>query len=182
MISSEVAKRYAVGLFELAQEKNMIDTIADEMRSIAEVCRQDKTLLNFLAAPQIRDQDKEEVVKSVFAKRVSKPVGRFLEIIIAKRRSQFLVEIAEAFNDLVLDSQGFLKTRVETAIELTEKEAKALQEKLEMKTGKKILMSKAVKPQILGGMIVYLGSQIIDKSIRHDLSILRDRLLDLKVH
>ncbi|NIP43779.1 MAG: F0F1 ATP synthase subunit delta [candidate division Zixibacteria bacterium] len=182
MISSEVAKRYAVGLFELAQEKNMIDQIADEMRSIAEVCKQDKTLLNFLAAPQIRDQDKEEVVKSVFADRVSAPVRKFLELIVEKRRSMFLVEIAEAFNDLVLESQGYLKTRVESAIELTSQESEALQKKLEEKTGKKILMTTAVKPQILGGVIVHLGSQIIDKSIQHDLRILRDRLLELKVH
>lgn len=182
MISSEVAKRYAVGLFELALEKNMIDTIAEEMRSIAEVCKQDKTLLNFLTAPQIRDQDKEEVIKAVFADRVSPPVKRFIDFIIEKRRSKYMIEIAEAFNDLVLESQGFLKTRVETAIELTEEETRALQKKLEQKTGKKILMSKFVRPQILGGMIVYLGSQIIDKSIRHDLQILRDRLLDVKVH
>lgn len=182
MISSEVAKRYAVGLFELAQEKNMVDQIASEMKAIAEVCKKDKTLLNFLAAPQIRDQDKQEVLENIFEKRVSDPVREFLELIVRKRRSQYMVDIADAFNDLVLENQGYIKTRVETAIALSNKEAKALEAKLAKKTGKKILMNRFVKPEILGGVIVHLGNQVIDKSIRHDLMLLRDRLLELKVH
>ena len=182
MISSEVAKRYAVGLFELAQEKKMTDRIASEMKAIAEVCKQDKTLLNFLAAPQIRDQDKQKVLEDVFAKRVSDPVREFLELVVRKRRSQYLIDIADSFNDLVLESQGFIKTRVESAIPLTDKESKALEAKLAKKTGKKILMNRIVKPEIMGGVIVHLGNKVIDKSVKHDLMLLRDRLLDLKVH
>jgi F-type H+-transporting ATPase subunit delta len=182
VISSEVAKRYAVGLLELAEEKNMVEQIASEMKAIAEVCRKDKTLLNFLAAPQIRDQDKQEVLESIFEKRVSDPTREFLELIVRKRRSQYLIEIAEEFNDLVLEKQGYIKTRVESAIPLTEEETKALEKKLAAKTGKKILMNRIVKPDLLGGVIVHLGNQVIDKSIRHDLMLLRDRLLELKVH
>jgi F-type H+-transporting ATPase subunit delta len=182
VISSEVAKRYAVGLFELAQEKNMVEQIASEMKAIAEVCKKDKTLLNFLAAPQIRDQDKQQVLEDVFAKRVSDPVREFLELVVRKRRSQYLIDIADSFNDLVLESQGYIKTRVETAVPLSDKEGKALEAKLARKTGKKILMRKYVKPEILGGVIVHLGNKVIDKSIKHDLMLLRDRLLELKVH
>jgi len=182
VISSEVAKRYAVGLFELAQEKNMLEQIASEIRAIGEVCKKDRTLLNFLAAPQIRDQEKEEIVHKIFEKKVSKPVGVFLDLIIRKRRSAFLIEICEAFDDLVLEQQGFIKTRVVTAIQLTDEESRKLQDKLEKKTGKKILMTRKVRPEIMGGMIVQLGDKVLDKSIRHEMRLLRDRLMELKVH
>lgn len=182
MISSEVAKRYAAGLFQLAAEKKIIDQIASEMKAIGEVCKKDRTLLDFLAAPQIRDQDKDEVIKAVFSGKVSKPVNQLLDLIVRKRRSQFIVEIADEFQDLVLESQGIIKTRVISAVALKDKEISELKKRLEKKTGKQIQMTRNVKPEILGGMIVYLGNQIIDKSIKYQLSLLRDRLLELKVH
>jgi F-type H+-transporting ATPase subunit delta len=182
VISSEVAKRYAAGLFQLAAEKKIIDQIAAEMMAIGEVCKKDRTLLDFLAAPQIRDQDKDEVVKTVFSGRVSKPVNQLLDLIVRKRRSQFIVEIADEFQDLVLESQGIIKTRVISAVALKDKEISELKKRLEKKTGKRIQMAYYVKPEILGGMIVHLGNQIIDKSIKYQLSLLRDRLLELKVH
>ncbi len=182
MISSEVAKRYAAGLFELALEKDMLDRIADEIGSIGEVFKKDRMLLNFLAAPQIRDQEKEEVIRNVFSGKVSKPVEEFLDIVVRKRRSMFLVEICDAFENLVLKHRGYVKTFVDTAIKLTEEEKKKLQQKLETKTGKKILMTARVRPEILGGVIVQLGDQVIDNSIRHEMRVLRDRLMETKVH
>ena len=182
MISSEVAKRYAVGLFELAVEKNILDQVAGELVAISDVCKKDKTLLNFLAAPQIRDQEKEQVLNSVFTDRVSKPVKVFLDLVVRKRRSQYLIDICEAFNDLVLEKQGYVKTKVTTAIKLSDKEIKALQAKLEKKTGKQVLMTTRVQPEILGGVIVQLGNQVIDNSVKHELRLLRDKLLELKVN
>jgi F-type H+-transporting ATPase subunit delta len=182
VISSEVAKRYAAGLFKLAAEKKIIDQIAAEMKAIGEVCKKDRTLLDFLAAPQIRDQDKDEVVKAVFSGRVSEPVNQFLDLIVRKRRSRFIVEIADEFQDLVLESQGIIKTCVISAVALKDKEISELKKRLEKKTGKQIQMIRKVKPEILGGMIVHLGNQVIDKSIKYQLSLLRDRLLELKVH
>ena len=182
MISSEVAKRYAAGLFQLAAEKKIIDQIAVEMRAIGEVCKKDRTLLDFLAAPQIRDQDKEKVIKAVFSGRVSKPVNQLLELIMRKRRSQYIVEITEEYQDLVLESQGIIKTRVISAVALKDKEISELKKRLERKTGKQIQLTHQVRPEILGGMIVHLGNQVIDNSIKYQLSILRDRLLELKVH
>lgn len=182
MISSEVAKRYAAGLFQLAVEKNMLDLIASEMQAIGEVCEKDRTLLNFLAAPQIRDQDKEEVIKAVFSKKVSDPVNELLDLVVRKRRSQYIVEISEAFQDLVLENRGIIKTRVVAAVPVTDKEVSELKSRLEKKTGKKVLMTIKIDPKILGGMIVHLGNQVIDKSIRYQLRLLRDRLLELKVH
>jgi len=182
MVSSEVARRYASGLFQLALEKKMLDRVAEEMEAIGKVCRHDRILLDFLAAPQIRDQEKEAVLRAVFKGRVSEPVEMFIELIVRKRRSRFLIEIAEAFNDLVLESKGVVKTHIESAVALSEKERTALKAKLEKKTGKKILIDYRVRPEILGGVIVHLDHQVIDNSVRHQLLLLRDRLLELKVH
>jgi len=182
MISAEVAKRYAHGLFLLALEKNVIDSIAEEMKQIDDLLTADRSLLNFLAAPQVSDQDKAAVVRSVFSGKVSRMLEEFLLIVIGKHRNNYLHEIAEAFDELVLDYKGFVKTRVVTAVPLTEPEKKSLVERLEKKSGKKVMAIAEVDASIIGGVIVFLGDQIIDKSVKHQLDLLRDELQAVKVH
>jgi len=182
MLAAEVAKRYAQGLFLLAQEKNALDQVAAEMKDLDELLQEDDTLLDFLAAPQVRDQDKFSVLRSVFSGKVSRMLEEFLTLVVAKRRNPYIHEIAEAFEELVLDHNGFVKSQIITAVTLSRGETDKMQEKLEAKSGKKVMIVTKVDPSIIGGVIVILGDQIIDKSIRHQLELLRDQLKALKVH
>lgn len=182
MLAAEVAKRYAQGLFLLAQEKNVIDQVSEEMKDIDDLLEKDRALLNFLAAPQVRDQDKLTVMRSVFSGKVSRIVEEFLMLVVAKHRDQHLHDIAEEFEEIVLDHKGFVKTQVITAVEMTEDEKQKLKGQLEKKSNKKVLIKTKVDKAIIGGVIVMLGDRIIDNSIRYRLQILNDQLRALKVH
>ncbi len=182
MIAAEVAKRYAHGLFLLALEKNSIDLLSEEMKQLDIILRTEKSLLNFLAAPQVRDQDKFAALHTILSGKVSRMLEEFILLIVSKRRDSYLHEIAEAFEEMVLEHKGFVKTRVVTAVPILEKEKKALVARLEARSGKKVRLFVEVDPSIIGGVIVFLGNQIMDKSIRHQLDLLRNELQAVKVH
>ncbi len=182
MIAAEVAKRYAHGLFLLAVEKGAVDTVYTEIKELDAILEQDRSLLDFLAAPQVTDHDKFAVVRSVFGGKVSRMLEEFLMLIVVKRRHPYLRGIIGAFEDLVLLYNGFVKTRIVSAVPLLENEKVSLIKKLEARSGKKVMALTEVDPAIIGGVIVYFGDQIIDKSIRHQLDSMRDELLALKVY
>lgn len=182
MIAAEVAKRYAHGLFMLAVEKSLVDVIAEEMKQIDELLTADRSLLNFLAAPQVRDVDKYAALKAIFSGKVSKALEEFLILVVSKRRDAYLHEIAEEFEELVLAHKGYVKTRAVTAVPLTDQEKQSMVSRLEAKSGKKIVLVTEIDPSIIGGVVVFLGNQIIDKSIRHQLDSLKSDLQALKVH
>jgi F-type H+-transporting ATPase subunit delta len=182
MIAAEVAKRYAHGLFLFAVEKGTVDTVYSEIKELDAILEQDRSLLDFFAAPQVTDKDKFAVVRAVFRGKVSRMLEEFLMLIVAKRRNPYLRGIIDEFENLVLTYKGFVKTKIVSAVPLSESEKKSLIEKLAAKSGKKVKAVTEVDPSIIGGVIVFLGDQIIDKSIRHQLDTMRDELFALKVH
>jgi F-type H+-transporting ATPase subunit delta len=182
MIAAEVARRYAHGLFLLALEKNAVDLLAGEMRDVDNLLKVEKSLLSFLAAPQVRDHDKVAALRAIFSGKVSKMLEEFLLLVVSKRRDSFLHEIAEEFDELVLEHNGYVKTRVITAIPLSDSEREMLVQKLEAKSGKKVRLYTEIDAAIIGGVVVFLGDKIIDKSIRHQLDLLRNVLETVKVH
>jgi F-type H+-transporting ATPase subunit delta len=168
-------------LFAVTEEQNNSDEVNTDFKDVADYCRADASLLQFLAAPQIGDDDKERVVKEVFAGKVADPLFHLLELLVTKRRSSFLVEIAEEYERLVLDSKGVVKTRIVTAVPLEPDEIENMKSRLAALTGKTIELETEVEPKIMGGAVAFVGDKIIDRSIEYGLRQLRERLLELKV-
>lgn len=177
-----VARKYAHGLFAAGDQQNELDHLYDEAESLLAYLRQERKLLSFLTAPQIRDQDKEAVVRQTFAKRVSKTFLSFLLILVQKHRIDHLDDILDKFIAMVKERRGILPTKVLSAIPLTGEQRDKLAAKLAAKTGKKIELTVVEDPALIGGLMVILGNQVIDYSIRNYLRELREQLLALKVH
>jgi F-type H+-transporting ATPase subunit delta len=182
MEKQQVAERYAHGLFELTQQLNSTETVYRDFTDLAAILQQDDALIKFLAAPQIVDSDKTAVVAKVFKGKVADQLYHLLELLVAKRRTDFLAEIAAAYSRLYHDSRGLVETRLITAIPLTADEIGSITSRLNKLTGKTVEIATEVDEDIIGGVIAFLGEKIIDCSIRHELQILREQLLELKVH
>jgi F-type H+-transporting ATPase subunit delta len=179
--STQVARRYARGLFGVTQDENSSDQVNADFQEVAKICEDDESLLQFLAAPQIGDEDKARVVEKVFAGQVQQRLYNLLQLLVGKHRTSFLVEIATEYENLVLENVGIVKTRLITAVPLRDDEEENINAKLSTLTGKTIRIELEVDPKIIGGVIAMVGDKIIDRSIRHDLHVLRDKLLELKV-
>lgn len=182
MIGSQVAKKYGTALFQVAKASGKVENIFDDLRGIREYVRTDDTFMSFIRAPQIPDADKAAVIKVAFFDRVSRPVYEFLMILNQKRRLPMIEDIVDYYEQLYLEAIGVVKAVITTAVPLGQDALTQLTGKLEKLTGKKVRSRTKVDPAIIGGVVVVLHNQIIDKSIRHQLQRLKERLMALKVH
>jgi len=181
MLAQQVATKYSTALFNIVREKNLVDRAYEQFEQLDIIINRDRTLLQFLLAPHILEDKKAALVREVFGPRVERLFLEFLLVLLEKHRIGFLHDIVREFRKLVEEARGIIKTRVVTAQPLTDDEQKRLVERLEARTGKTIRLVPRVDPSILGGMIVILKDQIIDGSVRHKLSILKEELMKLKV-
>jgi F-type H+-transporting ATPase subunit delta len=181
MLAQEVAQKYARALFLSVKQKNLLDQADEQFMALKALLQMDRTLINFLAAPQVTDEKKHALIKTVFESRLERPFLEFLTIVIEKRRINYLPDIVDEFDRLVKAAKGIAKVTVTTAIALNAAEEQGLVEKLVKRTGMKIDLEKIVDPLILGGMIIVMHDQIIDGSVRHGLNQIEELLGKVKV-
>ena len=182
MLAQQVAKKYSVALFDLAAEKGILDTAWDQFGSLGEYLRTDDTFLNFMFAPQVPDQQKEDLVTKAFANKLEKCFFNFLMVLVRKRRVGFLPEIIDELDRLIRAEKGISRATCITVKPITDGERQKLIEELARKTSLKIELEEKIEKSILGGMIIILHNQIIDGSVRHGLDQLKNRLMKVKVH
>lgn len=182
MLSQEVAKKYANALFLSTAEKGNMDDIQEQLTGLKELLEKDVTLLNFLSAPQVLEENKRSLIREVLGSWLDRLLVEFLVVLIDKHRIGFLAEIIDEFTRLVEAEQGVGRVTVITAVALNESERARLTEKMAARTGLKIVLEEKVDPSILGGMIVILHNEIIDGSIRHGLNSINDQLGKVRVH
>ena len=119
MTRETVARKYAHGLFAAGAAQHELDALYDEAESLLAYLRQERRLLSFLTAPQIRDQDKERVVRETFTKRVSRTFLSFLLFLVEKHRIGYLDDILDRFIGMVKEHHGILPTKVLSAVPLS---------------------------------------------------------------
>ena len=181
MLAQQVAKRYAGALFGATRNKELIDLGYEQMRELRTFVRRDRQLLNFLTAPQVLDEHKRELVRTVFGERLHRLFVEFLVVLVDKHRAAFLAEILDEFIELVEQAKNIGRAEAISAVRLTNDERKKLTERLEAKTGLSIRLTEKVDPQILGGMIVVMHNEIVDGSVRRGLELIEDQLMKVKV-
>ncbi len=181
MLAQQVAKKYSQALLNIVRDKSVIDLASTQFEDLKELISADPALLQFLLAPQVLDTDKESLLKDVFASRLEPLFLEFLLVLVKKHRILYLPEIIEQFLALVAVEKGIVIALVTSAVALSDKEQDELTKSLEKQTGKKIELDIKIDPAIMGGLIIIMGDQIIDGSVRYALSQLQDELLKIKV-
>ena len=182
MMLSEVGSRYATALFNLADEENKLDKIQKETRILTGFLKKGTPLHNFLTAPQVRDEEKDKVVKNIWSGKIEKVLLNFLLFLLKKRRVQFFEQIASDFEKLYKEKLGIMEATLISVKKVEEKLQEKLINKLQKETGKKIQLLNKLDPALIGGSILILANQVVDYSIRNRLNGLKERLLAVKVH
>ena len=167
---------YARALFEAAQAQGRIDVARDQVAQLADALEATPELEAFLANPQLDPGAKADVLDEVTTG--ADPVVRnFVRVVAAKGRAGQLRTIADEFEAIVDAEQGRLKVELTTAYELAEDEARAIVAKIEQSSGRTVEASRAVDPDLIGGMILQAGSLRVDASVRGRLERLRRDLV-----
>lgn len=183
MVDQIASKRYAVALFNAAESagEGITEQIQKELSLISDLWQKNAQLRAFLEAPQISGEEKDKLLQTTFQGRISELLLQFLLFLLSKGRLENIVGIDTQYDGLLKEKEGLVEAQVITASPLDEKLSLSLKEKMEKKTGKKVSLIFKLDPQIIGGIRVIVGNQIIDKSIRTELDRLREDLLSLKV-
>jgi F-type H+-transporting ATPase subunit delta len=175
--SHRAARSYAKALFELAKERNQTDAVARELASAVEVLATDAALTQFFARPGVAATVKRAVAEEIGQRlEVSKLARDFLALVADHGRGDELPDIAEAYRDLVDADAGRVRARVRCVIPLTEAERTALASRLGAAVGRTVIVEERVDKDLLGGLIVEVGSRVADGSLDGQLARIKERL------
>jgi F-type H+-transporting ATPase subunit delta len=182
MIDRSLSKRYAKALFQAARNKDAVDDIQKDIESFQQLIAKDPSFVGFLLSPQILTSAKDELVEKALRGRANDLFVDFIRLLIDKKRIDHVYEIFEAHTVIYEEYRGIVEAKVITAIPLDEAQEAAVLKKLHAVTNKEIRMKKVTDPDIVGGMIIYLGDQVIDGSVKFQLERFRRTLKETKVY
>jgi F-type H+-transporting ATPase subunit delta len=174
---SRVAIRYSKALFELARDKNLVTEVQSDLAFIQETCLANPDFHDLLNNPLIEEYIKANVLKEMFAAEVQQLTFRFLELLSKKRRTGFLLEMIDRFLTRVQEYQGILAGTLIASTKLTSTQVDEIRKKVEVLTGKKVLLSEQIDPSLIGGFIVKIKDTVVDLSIKTQLEKLRTQLV-----
>ncbi len=176
MLRGAVAGRYAQALYDLAEAQGLVDQVEQELMAVNQVIADSREFQKVLYHPRITAQEKKNVLKSIFAGKVSPVTENFLFLLVDRHREAFLNDIVAQFSALADRARNIVQAEVTSAIELTKEEKKKLGEVLNKITGKKVQTAYSVDPALIGGVVVRIGDRVIDGSLRTRLATLREHL------
>ncbi len=168
---------YAAALVEVALAQRKTEELKGELGRFVELLGLSTDLRNFLATPAVERTAKQAVIEKLVARiGASQALRNFLFIIVDKDRTPLLPEIAKEFEAELRARLGIAEAEVTTARELTPQQKTELGKTLETLTGKQIEARYAVNRELLGGVVVRIGSTIYDGSVRAQLERMGARL------
>jgi F-type H+-transporting ATPase subunit delta len=179
---STVAHKYARAVFDSALEAGSTGPVGADLDALRALEQDDPAFLRYLISPEVLTDRKLAFVETVFQPRVTPLAAHLLRLLVEKARIEFLPEICEEYRRLAEEHRGILRAQVMSAVPLSGGQEATLKTELDRITGKNVVLEKKVDPSILGGVVVHLGNQIIDRSLRYGIRRLREGLLHVEVN
>ncbi len=176
---SGLSGRYASALFELMQEVPDPDQtdISNSMDVLSGLFGVDESFGDMLVSPVISVEDKENALVEIFSKAsICQTVANFAVLVVKNRRAFLLQDICRAFKTLEAKARGEMTAHVTTASKLSEQHENELKQQLKNKFGQDISVISEVDQTLLAGMIVRVGSRMIDDSLRTKLFTLKQAM------
>jgi F-type H+-transporting ATPase subunit delta len=171
----EIATVYARSLFEVANEAGKLDVVREQLGQFADALHEDRELQVFFFSPYFSTQEKKDGLDKAVTG--ADPIFQnFLELLLEKHRAPAIFRIRRELDDLWEQENQLLPVQITSAIELDTKTIKSIGDRVGEQTGRKVDLSSSVEPDILGGIIVRVGNNIIDASIRTRLDQLRKQV------
>jgi len=178
--SELIARNYAETLLDLADRNGgpaAMDQFAAALDEVAGLVQSDPRVRQFLETPRVTAAEKKRALRAALAGRAPELFLRFVSVLVDKRRQTLLPEIAEAFRGLVDERMG--RVRVQVAISHLPDEALQAEigNALALRLGRTVIPTFTVDPELLGGMVVQVGDEILDGSVRSSAARLRRAMM-----
>jgi F-type H+-transporting ATPase subunit delta len=175
--SREVAEPYAQALISVARSQNVTDQIGEDVRSLLDLLQNSDQLRNFIADPFIKAENKKAVLQQIVGEGINHYLRNFLLLLVDRQRILLLEPICQQYLALLRQLNQTVLAEVISTRELTEAQQQAVREKVSsMTNARQVELETKLDPDLIGGVIIKVGSQVIDASLRGQLRRLSLRL------
>ena len=173
------AERYSLALFELSEENNLLNQIEDQALSMVNLINQSDDFSNLVKDPTINQKDLSNVInKIVQNNKFDTLFKNFLNFLIQKRRFFFIERILKSFIETCSRKRGELKAELRSAKNLSSEEISKITELLTQNFSSKIKLNYKYDETLIGGLVVQIGSTMVDTSIKNKLQQIEKRMIE----
>jgi F-type H+-transporting ATPase subunit delta len=177
MIERTLVRIYAEALYEMARERDAVDTVRGELEELENLFEQSREFSSFLVSPNVDRKEKKRVVRKALGEALSPLTLHFLLILVDKNREVLIPHIAEEFNGILDRALNRTDVDVTSAVPLEEDIVTQIRESLARTLEKEVTLRMKVDPSILGGIIVRVEDRVLDGSLLGQFERLRARML-----
>ncbi len=177
-MSSVIAKRYALALFELGRETSDVERIRRDLQEIARLIDVSAELVQFFDNPVIPPEKRIGILQEIFERKVCPLTYKFILFLESKKRLQFLGVICGIFEQLDAQARNIIQARIITSVSLSDSQIHAMTGHLGGKLGKNVEPVCEVDPAILGGLKIQMGDTIYDYTFRRQLEKFKKSVAD----
>ena len=164
---SGVAGRYAAALFELAEEQKKLDEVATDVAIIRSLLAESADLRRLVASPVIgRDAQGKAIIAVLEKAGISELTCNFVGVVARNRRLFVVEDMCVGYRELLAAARGEITAEIMTAQPLTDSQRETLEQELRAAMGSKVTLDMQVDESLLGGMVVKVGSRMVDSSLR----------------
>ena len=173
------AERYSLALFELSEENNLISQIEEQSSSMLKLINQSNDFSNLIKNPIISQEDLSKAINKIIENnKFDKLFKNFLSFLIEKRRFFFIENILKSFIETCSKKRGELKAELKSAKNLSSDELKKITEVLTKNFSSKIKLNYKHDESLIGGLVVQVGSTMVDTSIKNKLQQIENRMIE----
>jgi F-type H+-transporting ATPase subunit delta len=167
---------YAEALLEAAQDKKSLDKVRQEFDDFAAALAESDDLRRFLENPQVEARTKRAALDELL-ERSDDLFLNFIRLLLEKDRIAEVADVHQEWTRLLARQERILELELQTAVELSDEEAAKVVGEIEQASGRKVVASRTVDPDLIGGLVVQAGSLRLDASVRGRLEQLREELM-----
>lgn len=169
-LNSEIASPYAKALMSVAADSNAVEQVGAEVTELLGILASSEELTGFLSNPLMSPDSKKGVLRQVAEGKVSDFLLNFLLLLVDRGRIAFLKSVLQQYQALLREQNQTVLADVTAAVDLTEDQQSAICDRVKTMTGAhNVELSVQVDPSLLGGLVIKVGSQVVDASLRGQL-------------
>jgi F-type H+-transporting ATPase subunit delta len=172
-------ERYSLALYELASENNVISQVEDQSSSILNLISSSKDFSNLIKDPTNNQEDLQKVLNIISENnKFESLLKNFLSFLVIKRRFFYVEQILKSFIETCSKKRGELKAELKSAKELSSDEISKITNELTQNFSSKIKLNYKHDKSLIGGLIVQVGSTMVDTSIKNKLQQIENRMVE----
>jgi F-type H+-transporting ATPase subunit delta len=178
IFSNTSAQRYSLALYELAIESNLLNKIEEQTSAILNLINSSKDFSNLIKNPTGNQDDLISVINKISENyNIENLLKNFITFLIKKRRFFYIKKILRNFTEICSKKRGELKAELKSAKELSSDEIKKITDELEKNFNSKMKLNYIHDKSLIGGLIVQIGSTMVDTSIKNKLQQIENRMI-----